>query len=84
MSNQEDRQVIVRTATSTTLPFDGDWIQLFDDTVGVQASGTFNERLLSYINVKLTASHTNINEAKQAFADNGGFYNWDSMNTFTA
>lgn len=83
MSNQEDRQVIVRTATSTTLPFDGDWIQLFNDTVGVTGE-TFNEMLLSYINTKLGTSYTNINEAKQAFADNGGFYNWDSMNTFTA
>ncbi len=84
MSNQGSRQGVVRAATGTTLPVNGDWMQLFDDTATVQATGTFNERLLSYTNVKLSASHTNINAAKQAFAENEGFNNWSSMNTFTA
>ncbi len=84
MTNQADRQGVVRTATSTALPLNGDWIQLFDDTATVQATGTFNERLLSYINVKLSASHTSLPAAMQAFAVNEGFNNWSSMNTFTA
>jgi hypothetical protein len=84
MTNQEGRHGVVRTATSTTENYNGDFNQLFDDTATVQAAGTFNERLLSYINVKLSASHTNINDAMQAFADNESRNDWDSMETFTA
>lgn len=86
-TNQEGRQGVIRTATgnaSLNQPVNADWHDLFDNTVGVIATGTFNERRLSYINVKLSASHTNLNDAMQAFADNESRDDWDSMETFTA
>lgn len=83
-TNQEGRQGTVRTATGNALTHDGDWHDLFDNTASVQATGTFNERLLSYINVKLSASYTNVNEAMQAFAANESDYNFSSMDGFTA
>lgn len=43
--------------------------------------GTFNERQLRFINSRLTASYTNLNEAMQAFADSKSFYNWSALGT---
>ena len=46
-------------------------------------AGTYNERLLSYINTKLSTSHTNLNDAMQALAANQSADNFSSMGTFT-
>ena len=46
-------------------------------------AGTYNERLLSYINTKLSASHTNLNDAMQALAADQSADNFSSMGTFT-
>ena len=82
MSNQGLKQASIRAVTSTTNTYEGDWQELFDDHS--IAAGTFNERLLLWINYKLTAAHTNLPEAQQALAVDNGFYNWDSMGTFDA
>jgi hypothetical protein len=47
------------------------------------AAGTFNERLLNYINGELTTSYTDVNLAIQAFATDQDDYNFSSMGTFT-
>ena len=80
MTNQGDRQASVRAVTGTTWDYNGDWHALFD-TAGI-ASGTFNERMIAWINGYLGASYTNINDAMQAFAVDQGFNDWDSMGTF--
>lgn len=53
--------------------------RLFDDD-GIPA-GTFNERQLRWINARLTASYTNLNEAMQAYATSKGAHNWSSLGT---
>lgn len=40
---------------------------------------TFNEKLLAWINGELSASHTNINEAMQAFAVSKSRNNWNAV-----
>lgn len=44
-------------------------------------AGTFNERQLMWINARLTASYTNLNETMQAFAESKGAANWSSLGT---
>ena len=80
-TNQEARQASVRGVTSTTGTYDEDWVALF--TARSAPAGTYNERLLSYINTKLSTSYTNINDAMQALAANQSADNFSSMGTFT-
>lgn len=82
MSNQGLRQASVRAVTETTGTVSGDWHSLWDDEE--IAAGTFNERMLAWINGRLSASHTNINEAMFAFAENEGVGNWNELGTFDA
>jgi|TARA_R110001592_G_scaffold321163_1_gene599617 hypothetical protein len=80
-SNQEARQTSIRAVTSTTGSVNEDWIALF--TARSAPAGQFNERMLAYINTKLSTSHTNINDAMQALAANQSADNFSSMGTFT-
>jgi hypothetical protein len=80
-SNQEARQTSIRAVTSTTGSVNEDWIALF--TARSAAAGQFNERMLAYINTKLSTSHTNINDAMQALAANQSADSFSSMGTFT-
>lgn len=82
MSQQGDRQASVRAVTGTSGTYEGDWHALFD--ANSLPVGTFDERLLRYINAKLTKSYTNLPEAMQAFAAANGAANWSSLGTFTA
>ncbi|HKJ95207.1 MAG TPA: hypothetical protein VKA32_06230 [Gammaproteobacteria bacterium] len=76
------RQQSVRDVTGTAHTYSGDWHALFDaHSIGGR---TFNERLLNWINAKLSADHDNINAAMQAFAADQGVADWDSMGTFDA
>lgn len=43
--------------------------------------GTWNERLLAWINVQLEENFVSLPGAMQAFAESREFYNWSSMNT---
>jgi hypothetical protein len=45
------------------------------------SSNVFNERMLQWINAALSASHTNINAAMQAYATSKSVTNWSSLNT---
>jgi hypothetical protein len=63
----------------TASNYNEDLMRLFD-AEGVPA-GTFNERQLRFINARLTANYTNLNEAMQAFADSKSFDNWSSLGT---
>jgi len=79
--NQSARQESIRAVTSTTLFYNGDWHALWD---GLSTPGVFfDERMLNYINTKLSASYTNVNDAMQAFAEDQGYNSWNSMGTFT-
>lgn len=79
------RQATVRASTSTALSYEGDWEALFDQA-SIGTSGGFDGRLLAWINAQLSTSHTNVNNAMQAFAVARGSptpINWSSMGTFT-
>jgi hypothetical protein len=65
MTVQGLQQQAVRDQTSTTHPYNGDWLALFA-AQGVTV-GTFNERLLTWINAELGATYTNVAEAEAAF-----------------
>ncbi len=80
-TNSEAKQASVRGVTSTTATFNEDWLALFNArSIG---AGTYNERLLAYINGELSTSYTDINLALQAFATDQDDYNFSSMGTFT-
>ena len=80
-TNSEARQASVRGVTSTTGTYDEDWVALFTERSA--PAGTYNERLLAYINTKLSTSYTNLNDATQALAANQSADNFSSMGTFT-
>lgn len=66
MSNDGDRQAVLRTSTTKALDYNGDWLAKFDNNA--VPSGDFNGRLLSFINTQLGTSYTEINGAKYAYA----------------
>lgn len=82
MSNQSKKQESIRAQTGTTLTYEGDWHALF--TLRSIAAGTFNGRLLAYINQKLAQSYTNLPQAQQALATANSAYNWDCLGNFDA
>lgn len=84
MSQQGYRQASIRAVTGSTTDetYEGDWHKLFD-RASVPA-GMFNERLLRWINAKLTKSYADLGEAVQALAAANGAYNFSSMGTFDA
>ena len=72
----------IKTAvTSTTALHNEDWLALFAER-SIPA-GTFNERMLGYINGELSTTYTDINVALQAFAVDQEDFNFSSMGTFT-
>ena len=77
----EAKLASVRGVTSTTGTYNEDWLALF--TARSIPAGTFNERLLAYINGELSTSYTDINLALQAFAVDQDDDNFSSMGTFT-
>lgn len=81
-TNQEGLHATVRALTGTSRSYNEDWHALFDSESIV--TGSFNSRMLAWINASLSTSYTNVNEAMQAFAVDQGFSNWSSMNTFEA
>ena len=80
-TNSEARQIAIRAVTSTTGGTNEDWIALFNTKL--ITAGTFNERLIKYINAELTTTYTDVNLAIQAFATDQSDYNFSSMGTFT-
>lgn len=79
---QSARQGSVRAVTASSGTYEGDWHKLFD--ANSLPAGTYDERLLRYINLKLTKAYTNVEEAMQAFAVANGAANWSSLGSFTA
>lgn len=79
MSNQGGVQQAIRDATGTELDYNGDWSALFDAD-GIPA-GDWNGRLLAWLNGKLGTSHGGLPGAMQAFAEDQGAPNWNSLAT---
>jgi hypothetical protein len=79
VTNQESLQTSIRLITGTSGTIDEDWMELFDDYS--IASGSFNERMMLWLQSALNSSETNINALKQLYADSLGVYNWNSVYT---
>lgn len=85
--NQSDLQAAVRTrhAQAGSRSYNEDWHELFDQD-GI-ASGTFNERMLTWLNAELVtdgdtaAPYSSLTAAMSAYAIRQGFDSWHSMNT---
>ena len=77
MTNQGELQASIRTITSTTYDYNGDWHALFDNA-GV-AAGDFNSRLITYLQNTLSSTATDLDQLKQEYADAAGVYNWNSL-----
>lgn len=82
MSNQSLRQASVRAVTGTTGTYEGDWHALFTSE-GI-AAGPYNQRLLAWINARLSASYTTLSGAKAAFAAAEGVGRFNEVGTFDA
>jgi hypothetical protein len=76
-TNQESRQANLREQISTTNPIVGDW-HAFWDSISVPV-GTFNERMLTWINTQLGTSYSNVLGAMHAFAESRGFDRWSDI-----
>lgn len=77
MSQQSLLQQSIRDITGTALDYNGDWLALMaSDSI---TTGTFDERLLLWINTTLGTSYTNLPEAQQAFAVDQGYTSWSHM-----
>ena len=77
MSNQGDKQASLRAKTGKALTYEGDW-HAYWDFLG-RPAGTYDERMLAWINAVLIASHANTPSAMQAYAVSKGAYNWESL-----
>jgi hypothetical protein len=79
MTQQGLRQASARNLSgfATGTNYNEDFLRLFD-AQGV-AAGTFNERQLRWINARMGATFTNLDEAMQAYATGQGVYNWSSL-----
>ena len=77
MSNQSDIQAWVREQTGTEFTYEGDWHALFDaDDI---PEGTFNERLLLWLNTQDSVDADSLPQAMQEWAESLDAYNWDSI-----
>lgn len=82
MSQQGLRQASVRAVTGSAESYEGDWHRLFT-RAGIPA-GTFNERLLRWINLKLSWHYTVLSDAQNALAAAFGAASFASLGTFNA
>lgn len=81
MTNQEGMHEAVRVRSGTAKSYNSDWLAMMaSDSI---STGTFNERQLAWLNLKLSASYTTLQSAQRAFAVSQGFNTWGDMNTFT-
>lgn len=84
MSNDGDRQAVLRTSTGKALDYNGDWLAKFD--ANSIAAGDYNGRLLGFINAQLGTAYTEINGAKHAYAiaqTTNGAKSFNEFGTFT-
>jgi len=76
-TNQENRHQDLRDQTSTTGSTSSDWHAYWDDQ-GID-TGTFNERMLAWINTALGTSYTDVTGAMAAYAADKGVSGWSSL-----
>ncbi len=85
MSLQSDRQQSFRTyhGVAGEHSYDEDMLLAFAVAPESITTGHFNERFLGWLNGRLSAAHTSLPEAMQAYAVSKSVTNWSSLGTFT-
>jgi hypothetical protein len=84
MSNDGDREAVLRASTGQTLDYNGDWLAKFD--ANSIPGGDYNGRLLAFINAQLGTSFAEINGAKFAYATAqsvNGALSFNELGSFT-
>lgn len=79
MTNQGDLQESIRLITGSSYDYNSDWLALFD--IYSISSGTFNERMIEWLQSALNSTETNINGLKQLYAESLGVDNWNGVYT---
>jgi hypothetical protein len=82
-TNQESLQASLRARSGSTknLTFNGDWHAVFDaDSI---PAGMFNERLLNWINFRLSSSHPSLPMAQAAYAASKSVVRWSDITNVT-
>lgn len=82
MSNQGERHASAQGISGFVgdLPYNEAFLRMFDTEL--VPAGTFNERLLMWINARLATTYTSLPEAQNAFAVSVGRRAWDDVGTF--
>lgn len=80
--SQGTLQASIRAVTGTALSFNGDWLALFD-AAGIPA-GTFNERLLQWLNAQMGTSYASLPGAQAAYAASQGATTWSAIRSIGA
>lgn len=80
--NQNMLQADIRALTGSAFSLNGDWQALFD-RAGVPA-GSFNERLWTWADGQLGASHASLTDALSAFAQTYGYRSWTDITDIIA
>lgn len=83
MSQQGLRQKSARAISGSAGSYNDDFMSMFT-AEGVPVAGTFNERFLRWLNIRLSRTYTNLPEAMQAFAVSVGASSWNGVGTFAA
>lgn len=77
MTNQSERQQSTRDVTGNAGTWAGDWHKLFDDRS--IAAGTFNSRMLAWINDEIGLTFTSLPSAQAGFANRFGLGRWSGV-----
>lgn len=71
----------VKAITGTSRGYNGDWHALF--TARSIPSGTYNERMLKFLNQVMATNYASLPQAQHVYAVRLGFNNWSSMTTMS-
>ena len=78
------RHASARTIAGGTGSYNDDFRRLFETEATVPAGTSWNGAFLLWLNTRLSASHTNLIDAQNAFAASLGVASWDEVGTFSA
>lgn len=83
MTIQENQQVAIRADSGTALDYNSDFISLMHADLSV-TTGTFNELLIAWLQLKLGSSRTDLPGLKAEAAANAGVDSWNLISDVTA
>ena len=79
MSNQSAKHASIHTKLATSGLTYEQAFHAYWDFLGTITTKNFDERMLQWLNIALSASYESLPAAQQAYAVSKGAYNWDSL-----